>query len=263
MSDLIPADDLLLRTARTYSELASYSDHGELTSRIESADPIQPKVTTRTRFATRWKRPDSLRFEFSTSPLSPLLDEWTKYVVWSQAGVVRTWWTVEPRVEVGGDLQRALAGATGVSGGLACFIPMLVRGLVSQAGLPTAPVGFLGKECQLDGARCICIGMRSGDRVEWIWIEAESALILRHDDRSSLTRDQHERRHRAILAELDAEEASGNLDAEVRTELRQSSLSALREGLEHDLTFWQSARYFPVANPELDDGEFEFAPPEA
>jgi hypothetical protein len=262
MPDPIPADDLLARTLRTYAALESYSDHGELTSRIESSDPGQPKQTRRTRFATRWKRPDSLRFEFREMTVGPE-DESKKYVIWSRAGVVRTWWTVRPKVEVARDLERALARATGVSGGLAAFIPNLARGLASQAGFPTAPVGFLGKECQLDGARCVCIGMRTGDRDEWIWIEAESALVLRHDDRSSSTKDQRERMHRDILAELDSEEALRDLDPEDRARLRESSLSALREGFEQDLTFWHSARYFPIANPDLDDGEFEFTPPSA
>lgn len=262
MSDLVPADDLLARTLRTYAALASYSDHGELTSRIESTDPVQPNQTRRTRFATRWKHPDSLRFEFSEMTVGPE-DEWRKYVIWSRAGVVRTWWTVRPKVEVVRDLELALAGATGVSGGLTAFVPNLVRGLASKAGFPTTPVGFLGEECQLDGARCVCIGMRTGDRDEWIWIEAESALVLRHDERSSLTKDKRERMHRDLLARLDSEESLRDLDPQMRAQLRETSMSELRRPFEHDLTFWHSARYVPVADPALADSDFEFTPPSA
>jgi hypothetical protein len=175
MSDLIPADDLLARTLRTYAALESYSDHGELTSRIESSDRTQPRQTRRTRFATRWKHPKSLRFDFREMTVGPE-DEWTKYVIWSRADIARTWWTVQPTVEVARDLNEALAGAAGISGRLSMFIPNLLRGRASAAGMPIAPDGFVGEEVLLDGVRCLCIGMQCRDGDEQLWIEAESAL---------------------------------------------------------------------------------------
>jgi hypothetical protein len=248
MSDPIPADDLLARTLRTYAGLESYSDHGELTSRIESTNPVQPKTTTRTRFATRWKHPQSLRFEFREMTVGPE-DEWTKYVIWSRTGVVRTWWTVRPKVEVARDLNEALAGATGISGRLSMFIPNLLRGRASAAGMPIAPDGFVGEEVRIDGVRCLCIGMQARGGDERIWIEAESALVLRHDRQSALTKEQSVRMHRAALARLDSDESVGDLSSELRALVREATLSALREPEKHDLKYWDSARYFPVINP--------------
>jgi hypothetical protein len=262
MPDLILADDLLARTVRTYAALESYSDQGELTSRIESSDPTQPRRTHRTRFATRWKRPDSLRFEFREMTVGPE-DEWTKYVIWSRADIARTWWTIQPTVQVAHDLNEALAGAAGISGRLSTFIPNLLRGRTSAAGMPIAPDGFVGEEVLLDGVRCLCIGMQYRDRDEQLWIEAESALVLRHDRQSSLTKELSVRMHQAALARLDSDEPMEERYAELRAQVREATLSALREPAKHDLKFWDSARYFPVINPVLDDSDFEFAPPSA
>jgi hypothetical protein len=65
-------------------------------------------------------RPERFRFEYDDpTPEKP-------YIVWANAGVIRTWWYVKPGEERQPSLSDAIAGATGVSGGSAHTIPTLL-----------------------------------------------------------------------------------------------------------------------------------------
>lgn len=262
MPDLIPADDLLARTLRTYAALESYSDQGELTCRIETGDGAVPPTLRRISFLIRWRRPESLRFEFREMQDGPEL-EWPKYVIWSRPDGVSRWWTIKPTVKQSSGLDLALAAAAGVSRGLSAMIPNLLRGRAEEAGVPTEPMGFRGEVVQLDAARCVRVPMQLGELHRRLWIEADTALILRCDELHRLSADRSKQLHEEILQRSDSGGPGSPLDPDAISEIRESSQAMLRRGSRYPLTFLNSARYHPVVNPVLDDSDFEFTPPTA
>ncbi len=98
----------------------------------------------------------------------------------SRGDDVRRWWYVSPGVEKRESLSLALAGATGVSGGSAHTVPILLppneisgRSLSELTELKPLVVAKLG---QVD---CFRIEGKFGDQPLTLWIDRQTFLVRR------------------------------------------------------------------------------------
>jgi hypothetical protein len=167
--------------ATIYAECESYRDSGVVTTVFFES---RGQRTVKRPFTTAFVRPDRLRYEFLDRRGE---EEFDRYLVWRAGEEIRTWWDVNPGVEHESSLERALAGATGVSGGSAYTIPGFL--------LPDELNGSLAARLrdpevlangEIGGARCHRIrGIAAGGaRPEPVtyWIEAESKLLRRIEE---------------------------------------------------------------------------------
>jgi len=177
------AEALIKRVKAMYSSCRSYADRGQLTS-ILPQDEGEPLVSYQT-FSTVFVRPDKFRFEFRDRFPE---GQFGRHVVWRESNAVKTWrYQFHPKVKFAPDLSLALAGATGLSHGVAVTIPQLLlpqeinaRGLFSED-----QVEWVGnEECQ-DRA-CAKISSR-GAIGYFVWIEIETGLILRVEERTAIS----------------------------------------------------------------------------
>ena len=97
--------ELLRKMARTYEDLATYSDSGVVTTTLRQAGETQ---VLRRPFATAFARPQRFRFEFTDEALGQ------HYLIWQLTPPARLQHgdQVETR-----ELPMAIAALTGVSGG--------------------------------------------------------------------------------------------------------------------------------------------------
>lgn len=185
------AEQIITQTADVYRIAKSYSDSGVATTVLidKSGKSVDKKP-----FTTAFVRPDRFRFEYSEKFSIPVeFSEWISipqakpmhYIVWSKGEDVRTKWDIKPGIEKEFSLSMALAAATGVSGGTAHTIPVLlmpkeiggwcVTQLHQLNRITDAP--FEGVECyRIQGRR-----KASDSELTTLWISKETFLIHRID----------------------------------------------------------------------------------
>jgi outer membrane lipoprotein-sorting protein len=116
----LSAAEILEQMAKVYAKCKTYQDTGCVTIVFTIADG---QHTDKRPFSTAFVRPDRFRFEFKSSFDG---SKWQRYIVWAEGKDVRTWWDIQPGVEKQSSLSMGLAGPTGVSGGSAHTIPVLL-----------------------------------------------------------------------------------------------------------------------------------------
>jgi hypothetical protein len=161
-SDRERAAIILATCARTYAHMSSFRCFGEAGSR---------------RFVIAMDRPTGhFRFEY--------VEENTRYVVWRNHTGTHDWWTVAGVDRAAGKLSLALAGATGVSGGAAHTVPLLllpteVSGTRLTDTLATTVSGIEqvdGRDCWRIDGKCWTGSPRS------VWIDCESFCLRRESE---------------------------------------------------------------------------------
>ena len=140
---------ILEAVAEAYASCWTYRDSGQVKTRFHSQEGRNLRTSVKP-FTTAFHRPDRFRFEYQHRYKAE--HEWSRYIVWAHGETVRTWWDVGPRFEQPESLGLALAGATGVSGGLAHTVPALLmpdrvsgRRLTDLAELASLPDEALGE----------------------------------------------------------------------------------------------------------------------
>ena len=155
---------LLARCALAYARAHRYRDRGENRAGREAIH-----------FITAFDRSTGdFRFEFKSRSWGT---RWNRYVVWRRNGATKRWWTIDPQVDTGSSLAIGLAGATGISSGVAHFVPRLLlpdevggRAITNATGLQLLP------DDVHEGRRCYRVGT-AGDGT--YWIDAETWLLRR------------------------------------------------------------------------------------
>jgi len=178
-SELEPltAKDLLDRMAKTYAGCASYRDSGVVKTTF--IEPDRSWVEEKP-FTTTFVRPDRYRFEFWEKNGSK---QQGRYLVWRAGNEIRTWWEIKPGVATPPSLGRAVAGATGVSGGSAHTIPALLLGdeiggrrLTEMKDAKRIGEGIIGKtEC------CRVHGYYAGNPMT-LWLDKKTYLVLKIEE---------------------------------------------------------------------------------
>ncbi len=112
--------EVLSKVGEVYRNLTAYRDEGTAVTNYERTVAAH---TTERHFTTAYLSPGQFRFEFTEPSVVKGL---TQYVVWKNGDEVKSWWTIRPEVKRHENLDSAIAGATGVSGGLAYTIPSVL-----------------------------------------------------------------------------------------------------------------------------------------
>lgn len=189
---VVAGPEIVARMIATYAAASSYADHGVVTE-SEGADRLsygkydwvadhfiksEASVVRRKTFETAFERPNRFRFEYRVNGNSS-----KAHVVWTTpSGRARSTWYVERGVVTeNATLGMSLAGAAGVSSGVAYVIPALllpeeVGGLnVGSAGEPRFEVVE-----NIDGHPCFRVTDRGVRGVlKTFWIDIETYLLRR------------------------------------------------------------------------------------
>ena len=242
------AKDVLRRIEQTYSSCASYRDKGEVRQVYRLRAPSH-QSTTRKPFTTLFVRPDRFRFEFREFDEGE--SESDQFVVWTEGGRVRTWWSVAPTEDYG-SVGTALSAASGISGGSAVNIPGMLsfvdrgigRGLLDQPWNANL-------ECveQIDGRVCYHLARHysDGSRVVDLWVDRESSVVRRLREQVRFGVGEMQRAfERAKRASTAAEEA----------------LSALDPPVAQAFDSVTTTDYCAELNVQIEATEFGFDPPE-
>jgi len=120
------AQEILHDMGDMYSRCDSYRDTGDVVRvLITTQGSAAKRRTTSHPFRTLFIRPQLFRFQFRERTIGPE-SEWERYTVSRTYDGVEVFWTVQYGRDSPETLERALAGATGVSGGSAFTIPSLL-----------------------------------------------------------------------------------------------------------------------------------------
>lgn len=166
------ADDILRRTAAAYAAVNTYRDEG-----VVSTTFFGPRKRTERRpFSTRFDRSHGFMFEFRSRRGE---DDWDQYVVWSEGGATKTWWSALPDRDDPESLGMALAGGTGVSRGSACRVPYLLMPELSSGKGKPRPATII-ESTEAAAMHCVAVERPLGlGGTEQIWIHSTSLLIRR------------------------------------------------------------------------------------
>jgi outer membrane lipoprotein-sorting protein len=173
--------EILDKMVSVYASCSSYADQGKVkTTFFEASGPR----TTNKPFSTAFVRPSRFRFEFEEEGF----DRVSHYTVWRDETAIKSWWTIRPETRTFETLSPALAGATGVSGGSAIYVPSMLMGDLQDTHRiqSMTQLNLEGKEK---------LGERTAYRIEgrdWrnnlltIWIDKESFLLLKIHEKHKL-----------------------------------------------------------------------------
>ncbi|HEX6884492.1 MAG TPA: hypothetical protein VF530_14040 [Planctomycetota bacterium] len=175
----LDAYGILLRSERVYAECRTYRDTGAVKT-VYIKDGKRRTVTKP--FSTAFVRPDRFRYEFLDRRGD---EEFDRYLIWSEARDVKTWWDIRPGVETESTLERALGAARGVSGASSYTIAELLMDF---------PAGFervtdlsdavrQGEE-DLGGIRCFVVTGGSREEPVTLWIDQSTFLLRRIDEQN-------------------------------------------------------------------------------
>jgi hypothetical protein len=167
---------VLAKSGLVYARAITYFDRGMVKGSIGVRDE-KPFITAFDRSRRRF------RFEFlSGHPSERKLS--MRYAVWTNGDDIRSWWTLAPKqVNSFNSLSMALAGPTGVSGGSAMNIPsLLLADQLTSRFLFADTVAYVGEET-IDGHRCHRVDIRTPAWPETVFIDADTFLIRRLEQR--------------------------------------------------------------------------------
>ncbi len=186
-TDGLTAQQIIDKMATTYATCKSYRDSGVVTNDFgpHRAGDRFPRHVDVKPFRTAFVRPNHFRFEYD----NPTPEK--SYIVWAKAGEVRKWWYVDPGVEKVSSLDQALAGATGVSGGSAHTIPVLL--LPDQlTGAKLSAMKDLTRlpDETVDGTPCFKLQGKYGfgNQARTVWFEKATFLLQRIDEGTGLVK---------------------------------------------------------------------------
>jgi outer membrane lipoprotein-sorting protein len=129
-----------------YENLSSYQDEGSSVTTIEG---FLDTHSEELHFTTVFKKPGRFRFEYWKARTD---NRNVRMVVWYDGTSAKSWWTLDPKVETHHEIGRAIAGATGVSGGTAYLIPsILIKEAAWKGCTWTCPEGTYRIKDGLEG----------------------------------------------------------------------------------------------------------------
>jgi outer membrane lipoprotein-sorting protein len=180
-TDSTTAKHIITQVADVYKTCKSYFDSGVVKTIFFMKDG---KHVDEKPFTTAFVRPDRFRFECSSKFPIPGAKP-MRYIVWAKGKDVRSWWDVQPGIKKEVSLEMALAAATGVSGGSAHTIPVLLMPK-EIGGWSVTELHQLNRiaDSLLDNVECYRIqGKRkvSDSELITLWISKKTFLIHRID----------------------------------------------------------------------------------
>lgn len=115
------AAQIIAQMEEAYATCTTYTDSGEIHKTFHRDGRV--KII---RFETAFIRPDRFRFEFNQADRHNPEGPRQRYIVWQDGRHVRRWSYAREQVNRKATLSLAIAGATGVSSGVAHYVPRLM-----------------------------------------------------------------------------------------------------------------------------------------
>jgi outer membrane lipoprotein-sorting protein len=169
------AQEIVNKMLAVYANCSSYIDEGHVSILfIQNSG----KRTVLRPFSTAFVRPSKFRYEFKDRFGE---SEWNNYIVSMKGDEVKTFWSIKPDMPPPANLQMAIAGATGVSGGSAHTVPrMLMPEVLGYNKFKLLSQLQLISEEQVNGADAYKIeGTDSqGNKISF-WVDKEKLLLLK------------------------------------------------------------------------------------
>jgi outer membrane lipoprotein-sorting protein len=185
MADAVPdsvtASVILHRVAALYAATKTYQDSGVVTLRIEGAGAGGGLISN-VPFKTAYRAPDQFRFEFNAPHPRMIPMPSMHWIIYRNGKKVEQW--AFSKTGTQGSLNRALAGATGVSSAAAHTIPALLMPEVIGGRKITDGTGAsLLSEAACSGSICFRVQEGSSGQAQstkTIWIDR--TLLVRRID---------------------------------------------------------------------------------
>jgi tetratricopeptide (TPR) repeat protein len=178
-------EKIIAKMAETYAGCKSYRDAGNVKT-VYISDK-RTNISERP-FSTAFVRPDQFRFEYKEK-VDSYVKENPCYIVWRKGSEILTWFNVYPNtVEKAKSFSSAISGATGVSGGSAHTVPVLLMPELGGSKLSDIKEAKLLEDSKLDDADCFRIQgkfislNKSGKTTKKptvIWIDKKTFLLRR------------------------------------------------------------------------------------
>jgi hypothetical protein len=187
--DLLNASAILDKVAAVYADAQTYRDSGLVRSTFI---PGARSFSTELPFATAYSAPDRFRLEFQVPSPDSSDSVHRRWIVFRNADGVKEWSFLKPTVSAAASLDLAIAGASGVSDGIAHDIPALLmpqeitgRKLTANPDatrrIADAPCG--DSECfRIDTT----IHTQTGETTRTLWIAKSSFIVQRIDQHTVL-----------------------------------------------------------------------------
>lgn len=178
--DAFTAKEILDKVAKTYAELKTYRDSGEVTQ-VFMMEGQENRIVVKP-FKTAFVRPERFRFEYSDA--SPNGQE-NVYIICRAAGETQSYWDVLGGIKKEESLRMAIASATGVSSGSAYNVPTLLLNAEFKAGSIVNSKDLKRiEDDKLDGVDCYRIESTTPQGLRIFWIEQKTFLLRVVEGRS-------------------------------------------------------------------------------
>ena len=107
-----------------------------------------------------------------------------RFIIWSNAKDVKTWWDVKPGIEKPKSLALALGGAAGVSSNSSLSVPQLL--LPEKMGWRRLALTDpkRAKDGKLNKAECFRVEGKYGGNPITVWIDKKTYLVRRIDEQA-------------------------------------------------------------------------------
>jgi outer membrane lipoprotein-sorting protein len=178
LSDNIEMRQILDRMVKAYAECKSYFDSGVIKF-VSFQHAGSREATVDYSFTTAFVHPDRFRFEIK--------DEDHRLLISANGQDIQTWWDVEPGIQKPESMELAMAQAMGFSGGDASRIPALLmpHQFEFSGGLELLNPKRI-EDSQLQNVECFRLEYNFRDEQFTLWIDKQSYLIRRIDERINL-----------------------------------------------------------------------------
>src|SRR5215831_4420391 len=204
-SSPLTAPQILARVTSVYSSCRSYSDEGEVSTRVFAGPAPRPMIE---HFSTAFVRPDAFRFEFRAGMGSREM----RFIAWKSGQLEKSY-----RLQI---LQQSPVNDTLLSlfeqsRGSSLTVPaLLMPGLFHGPGLFASFTSVkLNGEEKLEGRRAFKIEAELQDEPLTLWVDASQFLILKVQRKSKLgelNRETITRYRPALNPEVPPEQLSFN-----------------------------------------------------
>jgi len=213
--------EILARATSVYVSCHTYSDQGEVATKIDTGFISHPQID---HFTTAFVRPNDFRFELRAG----LGNRENRYVAWKARSLEQAGWPIGVRQQ---PIDETLLGFFGVSHGSAGTVPaLLLPDLFQGKGLfaSLSELKLNGEE-KIDGRRAYKIeAWLQGDSFR-LWVDTNQFLILKIVQKTNLGRFTQETttKYRPVVnAEVSADQLAFNPPSSVG---QSTVLSALSE----------------------------------
>ncbi len=176
-TDSLTAQEILERMATQYAQARTYRDDGTLSMTISGPEQI---FRSNQRFSTAFIRPDQFRFEYLDLPGRLVQEPRVGYIIWRSGEDLGRYFHARPEERALSSLMEGIAGGTGVSGGTAARIPvMLMPGELRGRSLARLADADRSTDSVVREQATYVVSGKLGVFDMRLWIRKSDFLILR------------------------------------------------------------------------------------